>query len=110
MPGRASTRKMIPASLLTRELVVTAIGSLQETDDPLPVLGRFYESLGSLRHVDVKVMEAGDMSPVLSVKPIPKSQSEVPSWFVDLVVRRPKFVDHSGDHPGRQLRAYSHDL
>ena len=78
--------------LLTRELVVTAIGSLQETDDPLPVLSRFYESLGSLRHVDVKVMEAGDMSPVLSVKPIPKSQSEVPSWFVDLVHTPPRVV------------------
>ncbi len=77
---------------LTRELVVTAIGSLQETDDPLPVLSRFYESLGSLRHVDVKVMEAGDTSPVLSVKPIPKSQSEVPSWFVDLVHTPPRVV------------------
>jgi two-component system sensor histidine kinase UhpB len=65
-------------------LVVTAIGSLQETDDPLRALRRFYESLGDLRHVDVKVMEAGDASPVLSVKPTPESQSQVPSWFVDL--------------------------
>ena len=77
---------------LTRELVVTAIGSLQETDDPLPALSRFYESLGNLRHVDVKVMEAGDVSPVLSVKPMPKSQSEVPSWFVDLVHTPPRVV------------------
>jgi two-component system sensor histidine kinase UhpB len=77
---------------LTRELVVTAIGSLQETDDPLPALSRFYESLGNLRHVDVKVMEAGDVSPVLSVKPMPKSQSEVPSWFVDFVHAPPRVV------------------
>ena len=77
---------------LTRELVVTAIGSLQETDDPLPALSRFYESLGGLRHVDVKVMEAGDVSPVLPVKPMPKSQSEVPSWFVDFVHTQPRVV------------------
>ena len=77
---------------LTRELVVTAIGSLQETDDPLPALRRFYESLGGLRHVDVKVMEAGDVSPVLSVKPTPDSQSEVPSWFVDFVHASPRVV------------------
>ena len=77
---------------LTRELVVTAIGSLQETDDPLPALSRFYESLGNLRHVDVKVMEAGDVSPVLSVKLMPKSQSEVPSWFVDFVHAPPRVV------------------
>lgn len=77
---------------LTRELVVTAIGSLQETDDPLPALNRFYESLGNLRHVDVKVMEAGDVSQVLSVKPMPKNQSEVPSWFIDLVHTPPRVV------------------
>jgi len=77
---------------LTRELVVTAIGSLQETDDPLPALNRFYESLGNLRHVDVNVMEAGDVSQVLSVKPMPKNQSEVPSWFIDLVHTPPRVV------------------
>ena len=77
---------------LTRELVVTAIGSLQETDDPLPALRRFYESLGGLRHVDVKVVEAGDVSSVLSVKPTPESQSQVPSWFVDFVHAPPRVL------------------
>ena len=78
---------------LTRELVVTAIGSLQETDDPLPALRRFYESLGNLRHVDVKVMEADYVSPALSVKPPPTScKGEAPSWFVDLVHTPPRVV------------------
>jgi len=32
---------------LTRELVVTAIGSLQETEDPLPALNRFTKAWGN---------------------------------------------------------------
>ena len=70
---------------LTRELVVTAIGSLQETDDPLPALNRFYESLGKLRHVDVKVLSGEEMPAAPPAKAAPDSQSSVPGWFVDLI-------------------------
>ena len=75
---------------LTRELVVTALGSLQETDDPLPALNRFYESLGKLRHVDVKILSGDDMAAVFAAKSASKSQSSVPGWFVDLVQAPPK--------------------
>ncbi|ARN83393.1 histidine kinase [Methylocystis bryophila] len=70
---------------LTRELVVTAIGSLQETSDPLPALNRFYESLGKLRHVDVKVMSSGDTGVPAPGHAGARNQGSVPGWFVDLV-------------------------
>jgi len=77
---------------LTRELVVTAIGSLQETDDPLPALNRFYESLGKLRHVDVKVL-SGDQAPVVAPAEAGwNGRSSVPGWFVDLIHTPPKSV------------------
>jgi two-component system, NarL family, sensor histidine kinase UhpB len=75
---------------LTRELVVKAIGSLQETDDPLPALRRFYESLGELRHVDVKVLTGEEAAPMFSGRAASRGQSSVPGWFVDLIHMPPK--------------------
>ena len=75
---------------LTRELVVTAIGSLQETDDPLPALHRFYESLGKLRHVDVKVMSSGDPTAPAPASAMTAAQGSVPGWFVDLIHSPPE--------------------
>jgi len=90
---------------LARELVVTAIGSLQETDDPLPALKRFYESLGKLRHVDVKVISSNAPETKLPHDATSKSQSSVPGWFVDLVHTPPKTqfvpVDIRGVNYGR---------
>jgi two-component system, NarL family, sensor histidine kinase UhpB len=77
---------------LTRELVVTAIGSLQETDDPLPALNRFYESLGKLRHVDVKVLGGDNMAAMIPERAAPSDQSSVPGWFVELVHTPPKSI------------------
>jgi two-component system sensor histidine kinase UhpB len=77
---------------LTRELVVMAIASLQETDDPLPALRRFYESLGSLRHVDVKVLANDDLSPIYGPRPNSRSGGEVPDWFVALVDAPPRIL------------------
>jgi two-component system, NarL family, sensor histidine kinase UhpB len=70
---------------LTRELVVTAIGSLQETNDPLPALNRFYESLGKLRHVDVRVLSGSEEAAALPTEAVSRNQSAVPGWFVDLI-------------------------
>ena len=75
---------------LTRELVVTAIASLQETDDPLPALNRFYESLGKLRHVDVQVLSGDDNPAVFPAKAASKNESSVPGWFVELVHTPPR--------------------
>lgn len=77
---------------LTRELVVTAIGSLQEMNDPLPALNRFYESLGKLRHVDVKVMSNGDPAVPTPSTAMIRDQGSVPVWFVDLIHAPPRTV------------------
>jgi len=71
---------------------VTAIGSLQETEDPLPALNRFYESLGKLRHVDVKVLSGDDIAAMIPNKAATDSQRSVPGWFVDLIHAPPKSV------------------
>lgn len=77
---------------LTRELVVTAIGSLQETNDPLPALNRFYESLGKLRHVDVKVLSSSGPTVPTPASAIPRDPGSVPGWFVDLIHTPPRSV------------------
>ncbi|PWB83031.1 MAG: ATP-binding protein [Methylocystaceae bacterium] len=77
---------------LTRELVVVAIASLQETEDPRPALRRLYESLGSLRHVDVKVFP-DDSSSVLGLTQKSRSGSGgVPDWFVSIVDATPRIL------------------
>lgn len=77
---------------LTRELVVTAIASLQETDDPAPALRRFYENLGTLRHVDVRVFPDNDRSAMLGLAPKARSGDGVPDWFVAMVGAAPRIL------------------
>jgi two-component system sensor histidine kinase UhpB len=69
---------------LTRELVLMTVASIQETSDPAPALKRFYESLGTLRHVDVRVLPAGD-SPIEPLARRASSEMSLPGWFVALV-------------------------
>ncbi|WP_244594622.1 ATP-binding protein [Methylosinus sporium] len=70
---------------LTHELLATALVSLQETADPAPAMRRFYESLGALRHVDIKILANADVASL--GKPTPKRRDSVgvPDWFVSLV-------------------------
>ena len=75
---------------LTRELVLMGIASLQETDDPLPALRRFYDSLENLRHVDVKVVGNDDPAPIFAPRPPSKAEYEAPYWFVALIHTPPK--------------------
>ncbi|MBY6240853.1 ATP-binding protein [Methylosinus sp. Sm6] len=74
---------------LTRELVLMTVASIQETTDPAPALKRFYESLGTLRHVDVRVLSAGE-SPVEALARRPSAEMDVPGWFVELVDAPPR--------------------
>jgi two-component system sensor histidine kinase UhpB len=74
---------------LTRELVLMTIASIQETSDPAPALRRFYESLGTLRHVDVKVFSKDD-PPTHPLASQPSAEDRVPNWFVDLVGASPR--------------------
>ncbi|MBG0808661.1 ATP-binding protein [Methylosinus sp. H3A] len=70
---------------LTHELLATALASLQETADPAPALRRFYESLGALRHVDIKVLASEDAASLAKLTPKAHDGAGVPDWFVSLV-------------------------
>ncbi|MBY6240751.1 histidine kinase [Methylosinus sp. Sm6] len=70
---------------LTHELLATALASLQETADPAPALRRFYESLGALRHVDIKIVKNEDAASLARLRPKARAESGVPDWFVALV-------------------------
>jgi two-component system sensor histidine kinase UhpB len=74
---------------LTRELVLMTVASIQETSDPAPALRRFYESLGTLRHVDVRVLSGGE-SPIDALARRASAEADVPSWFVGLVDAAPR--------------------
>jgi two-component system sensor histidine kinase UhpB len=70
---------------LTHELLATALATLQETADPGPALRRFYESLGTLRHVDIKVLRNDDAATLAKLTPKSRAEAGVPDWFVSLV-------------------------
>lgn len=67
---------------LTREMVIMTIASLQDRDDPLPTLRRLYQSLGALRHVDIRVLAVDE---AVIEKPQSRTREDVPVWFVSLI-------------------------
>lgn len=75
---------------LTREMVVMTIAGLQGADDPLPALRGLYESLGTLRHVDIKILGSNDRIPVFRPEAKPHMGDDVPDWFVALIGASPK--------------------
>ena len=75
---------------LAREMVVMTIVSLQETDEPLPALRGLYERLGTLRHVDIKILANNDPIPAFRSDAKPHMGDDVPEWFVALIGASPK--------------------
>lgn len=67
---------------LTREMVIMTIVSLQDRDDPLPTLSKLYQSLGALRHVDIRVLAADE---AVIERPQARTRDDVPAWFVSIV-------------------------
>lgn len=90
---------------LTRELIVTALSSLQETEDPRPALRRLFESLRGLRHVDIKIVAADDPTLLYGPRSKARSGEEIPDWFVSLIDPPPRItfipVMIRGKHYGR---------
>jgi two-component system, NarL family, sensor histidine kinase UhpB len=76
-------------SKLTRELVIMTIAGLHDADDPLPALRRLYESLGTLRHVDISVLANDAAAPSFRADAIPHLREDVPQWFVGLIGAAP---------------------
>lgn len=75
---------------LSRELVETALASLQETKDPIPSLRRLFENLRNLRHIEIEILPNDDPSPNFDSKLRSERESGVPDWFVTLVAPTPK--------------------
>ncbi len=75
---------------LSRELVETALASLQETKDPIPSLRRLFENLRNLRHIEIEILPNDDPSPNFDSKFRSELEKGVPDWFVTLVAPPPK--------------------
>ncbi|WP_424363688.1 histidine kinase [Methylocystis parvus] len=69
---------------LVREFVLSTIASIPDSANPTPALRRLFANLGSLRHVDIKILERGEAPPVWSAADHIKD-ADPPAWFVRLV-------------------------
>jgi two-component system sensor histidine kinase UhpB len=70
---------------LAREFVLTTIASLPDNENPTPTLRRLYANLGSLRHVDIKILERGEAPPAQWSAADRLVDADPPAWFVRLV-------------------------
>ncbi len=74
---------------LARELVETALASLQETPDPEPPLRSLLAQLQNLRHVRITVTGQAAQEKTLSVASVRSPAAAAPAWFVRLFQPRP---------------------
>ncbi|WP_442756102.1 ATP-binding protein [Methylocystis sp. JAN1] len=70
---------------LAREFVLTTITSLPDGDNPTPALRRLYANLGSLRHVDIRILDRGVAPPAHWSADDHVNDADPPAWFVKLV-------------------------
>ena len=74
---------------LARELVETALASLQETPDPEPPLRRLLAQLQNLRHVRIMVAADAAQAQTLPFASYASQVGGAPGWFVRLLEPRP---------------------
>ena len=74
---------------LARELVETALASLQETPDPEPPLRRLLAQLQNLRHVRIMVAADAAQAQTLPFASYASQVGGAPGWFVRLFEPRP---------------------
>jgi len=70
---------------LAREFVLTTIASLPDGENPTPALRRLYANLGSLRHVDIRILDRGEAPPARWSGDDHVNDADPPAWFVKLV-------------------------
>lgn len=70
---------------LVREFVLTTIASLPDNENPTQALRQLYANLGSLRHVDIKMLERGETPPAQWRAADHAIDAGPPAWFVKLV-------------------------
>jgi two-component system sensor histidine kinase UhpB len=78
---------------LARQFILVTIASLPDNENPMPALRRLYANLGSLRHIDIKVLDRGEGPPTRwSAADYPKDPN-LPAWFIRLVdVPSPRII------------------
>ncbi len=75
--------------VLARELVETALASLQETPDPEPPLRRLLAQLQDLRHVRILVAADDAQAQTLPLTLYTSPPGGAPAWFLNLFQQRP---------------------
>ncbi|MCX7899163.1 MAG: ATP-binding protein, partial [Methylocystis sp.] len=70
---------------LAREFVLKTIASLPDDGNPTPALRRLYANLGSLRHVDMRILDRGEVPPPHWPVDDHVNDADPPAWFVKLV-------------------------
>jgi len=70
---------------LAREFFLATIASLPDNENPTPALRRLYANLGSLRHVDITILERGAAPPAQWSRAARAVDDQPPAWFVSRV-------------------------
>lgn len=77
---------------LTHEFVLETIASAPAGESLLPALRGLYADLGSLRHVDIAILEDGRPAPAYWSQTNQKNANAAPDWFVALVGASPRMI------------------
>lgn len=70
---------------LAREFVLTTIASLPDNENPTRTLRGLYANLGSLRHVDIKILDRGEAPPASWSAAEHIDEADPPAWFLKMV-------------------------
>jgi len=76
--------------VLARELVETALASLQASKDPLPALHHLLEGLKDSRHLEIEILPNSDPTPLATARMRAEHEKGIPDWFVSFVAPTPR--------------------
>jgi two-component system sensor histidine kinase UhpB len=77
---------------LAREFVLNSIANIPDRGNPIPALQNIFANLGSLRHVEIRILGATERMPEVSSDLDRAHDHNVPAWFVRLVGSTPRVV------------------
>jgi two-component system, NarL family, sensor histidine kinase UhpB len=77
---------------LAREFVLNSIANIPDRENPVPSLRNLFANLGSLRHVEIRILGATDRMPEVWSDLDRAHDHTVPAWFVRLVGAIPRVV------------------
>jgi two-component system, NarL family, sensor histidine kinase UhpB len=77
---------------LAREFVLNSIANIPDRGNPIPSLQNIFANLGSLRHVEIRILGATERMPEVWSDLDRAHDHNVPAWFVRLVGATPRVV------------------